>query len=123
MKKKYKFRFFFDYGSGGCLWAGNVETASKFENPADATIYDLKGNILYNPSNFLTLSKETFLLIEELNFFYKEIIKEEFTQESSSSIKKQSIEFNNKVKVLFNKIKKELGNDFEIINEQKEVIL
>ncbi len=38
MKKKYKFRFFFDYASGGCLWSANVETANKFENPADATI-------------------------------------------------------------------------------------
>ena len=122
MKKKYKFRFFFDYDSGGCLWAGNVETANKFENPADATIYDLKGNILYNPSAFLPLSQETFLLIEELNLLYKEIIKAEFTQEVSSSIKKQSIEFNNKVEVLFNSIKNELTDDFEIINEQKKLL-
>lgn len=57
MKKKYKFTFSFDFGAGGCLWLDNDAAWDNFGNPADATLYDLNGNITYDPSKSLPLSK------------------------------------------------------------------
>jgi hypothetical protein len=42
----YRLRFFFDYGSGGCLWSGNEAAFQAFGVGAlDADTYDAEGNI------------------------------------------------------------------------------
>jgi hypothetical protein len=123
MTKKYKCRFFFDYSSGGCLWLDNIQDHDKFSNPIDARIYDLKGNLLYNPEDLLPLSKETFLLIEELDRLYLESFDRDYSQKHYHWKQSQYDDFNYKVDVLFNKIKNELEKDFEIINEQEKIML
>jgi hypothetical protein len=43
----YQLRFFFDYGSGGCLWPGNDAAIQAFGfGPLDADTYDLHGQLL-----------------------------------------------------------------------------
>ncbi|HEV2461879.1 MAG TPA: hypothetical protein VGS80_26275, partial [Ktedonobacterales bacterium] len=43
--RPYRIRFFFDYGSGICLWAGNALTRERFGYPIEAEhLRPLAGN-------------------------------------------------------------------------------
>ncbi len=39
-------RFFFEYGAGGCLWAGDAKTQARLDvGPVDAIIYEVEGRV------------------------------------------------------------------------------
>lgn len=39
-------RFFFDYGTGGCLWSGDAATRDRLDvGPVDAASFDLDGRV------------------------------------------------------------------------------
>lgn len=111
MKKKYKFRFFFDFGAGGCLWPNNETAQKDFDNPADAFIYDLNENVIYDPSDHLSLSKETFSMIEELDNKYYSYLNQDYPIDTEFKNKE---EFLVSAKELYYKIVKELGDEFEV---------
>ena len=112
MSKKYEFKFFFEFGAGGCLWPSNKKAIDEFTSPADAKILNLKGQLIYNPLEKLSLSKETLLTIEELDQKYYSYLNQEDPTETVIFEKEN---FLKSAKSLFKQIKKELGDEFEII--------
>ena len=60
-------RFFFDYGAGGCLWAGDEATLARLDvGPVDASTFDLEGRVSVRPS--LELSEVAQTLRDRLDF-------------------------------------------------------
>lgn len=112
MKKKYEFKFFFDFGAGGCLWPSNQLALETFDRPADAVIKDLQGKVIYNPLEQLPLSKETLSHIQKLDAQYFNYLNQDNPSETIIFDKEL---FLVQAKDLFNQIKKELEKDFEII--------
>lgn len=109
---KYELKFFFDFGAGGCLWPSNKLALDAFDSPADAVIRDLEGNIIYSPLEKLPLSKETLSEIEKLDTQYFNYLNQDNPSETVIFDREN---FLVQSKNLFNKIKKELEKDFEII--------
>lgn len=112
MEKKYKLRFGFEFGSGGCLWSANDNTFKDFQNPIDVVIKDMNGNILYNPIEKIPLSFETLKEIEILDEKYYKYLNQDNPNDTIIVDKELFIK---EAKFLFEKIKKELQDDFEII--------
>lgn len=112
MGNKYKFKYFFDFGSGGCLWGADKETTDTFKSPADAVIKDLEGNIIYNPLDKLTISKETLEKIQKLDERYYSYLNQDSPNESFIFDKESFI---SSAKELFNSLQKELGEDYKLI--------
>lgn len=62
-------RFFFDFGAGGCLWAGDEATRSKLGvGPLDAAVYDLQGHVVVPPR--ISLPSNVHSLISRLDQEY-----------------------------------------------------
>jgi hypothetical protein len=112
MIKKYELKFYFEFGAGGCLWASNKLALETFDSPADAVIKDLEGKVIYNPLEKLPLSKETLSEIEKLDAQYFKYLNQD---DPSETIIFDKETFLVQAKNLFNKIKKDLEKDFEII--------
>lgn len=112
MTNKYEFKYFFDFEAGGCLWPSNKETLNNFDSPADAVIIDLEGKVIYNPLEKLPLSEETFSTIKKLDEQYFNYLNQNSPTETIIFDKEA---FLLQAKELFNKIQKELEQDFKII--------
>lgn len=107
--KKYKLRFFFDYGAGGCLWAGNDVTRDDFgSGPVDETIAKHTGKI----------STETLKEIEELDKLHEDFYNKDYPLDPSLWRQSKCDEFNHRVDKLINDLKQQLSPDFDIEDEQ-----
>lgn len=42
---QYRMRYFFDWGSGVCLWADNEETVNKYDYPIDISLLPVSENL------------------------------------------------------------------------------
>jgi len=101
---KHKLRFFFDYGSGICIWAGNITTERKFGN--------------YPIENYaLPITKD---LINELNNLvieYDSSLDWGYPPNPSPWTKEHKIDFSNRANMAYTKLCNELGSSYEVKNE------
>lgn len=112
MNKIYKFKFRFEYGAGGCLWPFDKFTANKFNSPADAVVTDLNNQVLYDPLKKLPISKNTLERIEHIDKLYYSYLNQDNPMETFITDKNN---FLNLGIDLFNTLKQELGENYEII--------
>jgi hypothetical protein len=107
--QKYRLRFFFDYGAGGCLWADNDLAKQDFGiGPIDKIIADKTGK----------LSPETLKLIEELDDRHADYYNKDYPLDPSLWRQSECDDFNQQVDTLVNSLKGQLSPDFEIIDKQ-----
>ena len=108
-RQKYRIRFFFDYGAGGCLWADNELAKQDFGiGPIDKAIADKTGK----------LSDEILKLIEELDDRHADYYNKDYPPDPSLWRQSECDGFNQQVDTLLNSLKRQLSPDFEIIDKQ-----
>lgn len=108
-RQKYRIRFFFDYGAGGCLWADNELAKQDFGiGPIDKAIADKTGK----------LSDEILKLIEELDDRHADYYNKDYPPDPSLWRQSECDDFNQQVDTLLNSLKRQLSPDFEIIDKQ-----
>lgn len=107
--QKYRLRFFFDYGAGGCLWADNELAKQDFGiGPIDKTIADKTKK----------LSAEILKLIEELDDRHANYYNKDYPPDPSLWRQSECNDFNQQVDTLLDSLKRQLSPDFEIIDKQ-----
>lgn len=109
MEQKYKIKFFFDYGSGTCFWSGNERAEAKF-------------NDYFIEPKELPLSLETIKRVEDLLEWYDQSLNWEYPPDPGPWHQEECDRFNNTVKQLFETVKIELGEEFELCNKQPELM-
>lgn len=113
----FTLEFRFDYGAGGCLWAGDDYTRDQLGvGPLDATVFDLEGKVLQRPR--LSLSRATHAIIEELDDQHSGYLNPKYPPDPSLWTQVLCNSFNERVENLLLLLKRELGPDFEIIDQQ-----
>ncbi|UXN09353.1 hypothetical protein N5852_13255 [Bartonella sp. HY328] len=109
--------FFFDFGAGGCLWNGDKTSYELFDGGTlERAEFDLDGNMRELP--FISLSKATLLLIDELdtiNYYY---LNQKYQPDPSPWRQSLCDEFNSKVDELLLMIIDQIGDKFEIVDTQ-----
>jgi hypothetical protein len=107
---KYTLRFFFEWG-GGCLWAGNAAASSDYGyGPLDTV--DTK----------LPLSAETVRQCQELSAWYDTSLNQAYPPDPSPWRQSECDRFNEAVRRLLATVRAELGDQFEIIDQQPEAV-
>src|SRR5687768_5273729 len=102
-EKKYRLRFFFDYGAGGCLWADNELTREVFGfGPVDKAIADKIGKI----------SVETLKSIEKLDDRHADYYNKDYPVDPSLWQQSECDDFNQKVDTLLSSLRQHLQDDF-----------
>lgn len=102
---KYVFRFFLDWGSGTILWSANKFTKEKFDYPVNHHLLNLKKDLLTKIDN----------IIDEYDGSFNP---QENNYSEKFNISKENKEnLNQKIHSLVIEIQKELGSDYEIIDE------
>jgi len=99
---KYIFRFFFDYGSGVCIWAANEIAEKKFGYPV--------------LSDELPISKALIDELDSLVIEYDDSLDWDNPPDSPWT-EEQFINFDNRANIAYIKLCKELGPNYEIKNE------
>ncbi|MCC7466296.1 MAG: hypothetical protein IT261_08510 [Saprospiraceae bacterium] len=113
----YRLRFFFDHGSGACLWCGNEVAFEKYgAGPLDAEVYDLNGKISQEAK--IKLPESTRQKVLELDKLYSESLNWEDPAGGSKWDKSDWDNFYKLTRALHEEISGILGDDFEIIYEQ-----
>jgi hypothetical protein len=114
----YRLRFFFDYNCGGCLWPGNDASFKKFGTGClDAEILDLNGKVIQNARIKLPDDlKQSILYLDSL---YSESLNWNDPVGTSLWNKDQWDNFYKQTGDLHSKISEQLGDDYEVIFEQK----
>ncbi len=114
----YTLRFFFDYGCGGCLWAGNDTAYEQFDvGTLDAETHDSEGNVTEEAKIQLPDSiKQKVLYLDKL---YCESLNWNDPGGPSLWNQEQWNYFYKMTKELHKEIAAHLGNDFEIIYDRK----
>ena len=110
-------RFFFDYGAGGCLWAGDDATRHSLGlGPVDAACYNLQGQISRYQS--LPLSEATGALITELDFEHSGYLNPIYPPDPSLWAQDLCDLFNAKIEHLLLLLRAELGEKYDILDQQ-----
>ena len=110
-------RFFFDYGAGGCLWAGDAETrASLGVGPLDAGTFGLGGRALSPPK--LRLSETVRRLRDQLDFQHSCYLNPLYPPGPSLWSQALCDQFNADVDRLLALLRQELDHDYNILDEQ-----
>ena len=108
--QKYKLRFFFDYGAGGCLWADNDLARQDFGfGPIDKTIADKTGK----------LSAEILIQIDDLDNRHSGYYNKDYPPDPSLWRQNECDDFNQRVDTLRSRLRQQLNDDFEIVDLQK----
>jgi len=108
--QKYRLRFFFDYGAGGCLWADNDLAKQDFGmGTIDKTIADKTGKI----------SSDTLKYIEELDERHSDYYNKDYPPDPSLWRQSDCEDFNQKIDTLLYSLREQLQSDFEIIDKQE----
>jgi hypothetical protein len=114
---KLLLRFFFDYGAGGCLWAGDDATREQLGyGPVDATHFDLRGQISRAPS--VSLSDAAHTKIEALDFQHSGYLNPKHPIEPCLWTQALCERFNSGVDQLLLFLQEELGSQYEILDQQ-----
>ncbi|NKX44996.1 hypothetical protein [Roseicyclus persicicus] len=110
-------RFFFDHGAGGCLWAGDEDTRARLGvGPVDAGSFDLKGRVL-SPAR-LPLSAAAQRLRDDLGFQHSRYLNPLYPPDPSLWSQALCDRFNADVDRLLALLRRELGGDYDITDEQ-----
>ena len=107
MKPKYKLHYFFDYGPGYCLWSANDAARNRFGYPVD--------------HHLLPLSPDTTTCIDQMATWFQTSLN---WGDPGSPLLWQQDEcdrFNRAALALFTAIEVELGNEFEVRNEHRDL--
>jgi hypothetical protein len=114
----YRLRFFFDYGSGGCLWCANEATYRKYDvGPLDAEIFDMDGKLSHEAR--IKLPETTRRKVLALDKLYGESIRWEDPAGNSPWDKAQWDSFYFQARQLHQEISTILGDDFDIEYNQE----
>ncbi len=109
VRQKYQLRFFFDYGAGGCLWAGDNLTMEAFGlGPIDEEIANKTGK----------LSAELLREIEKLDERHADYLNKDYPPDPSLWRQSDCNDFNEKVDSLLSNLTQQLSTDFEIEDRQ-----
>lgn len=110
-------RFFFDYGAGGCLWAGNAATLDRLDvGPVDAAIFDLDGRVR-KPAR-VELSETAQTLRDQLDFEHSGYLNPRYPLDPSLWSQTLCDRFNANVDRLLALLREEIGRDYDIVDEQ-----
>ncbi|QCL72431.1 MULTISPECIES: hypothetical protein [Agrobacterium] len=114
-------RFFFDYGAGGCLWAGDAATLYRLGvGPVDATLFDLKGRISKPPC--LALSQMVRSLRDQLDSEHSCYLNPLYQPDPSLWSQSLCDRFNTDVERLLLLLRQEIGDNFHIVDEQTRYV-
>jgi len=105
---KYKLRFFFDCGSGICVWAENEIAQKKYGYPV--------------ANDMLPISKALANELDSLVIEYDDSIDWEYPPNPSPWTEEQIIDFSNRVNVAYIELCKELGPNYEVKKEFDDCI-
>lgn len=108
MEQKYRIKFFFDYGSGTCFWSGNAKIKAKFGYPI-------------KPDE-LPLSLESIKKVKKFLEWYDQSLNPEYPSDPGRWRQEECNRFNDGVKQLFETVKRELGENFELCQEQPKLM-
>lgn len=110
-------RFFFEYGSGGCLWAGDAATLDRLDaGPVDAEHRSLNGRI--TPAS-LKLSDCARNLRDRLDFEHAGYLNPLYPLEPSLWSQDLCDRFNADVDKLLGLLRQELDADYDISDIQQ----
>lgn len=110
-------RFFFDYGAGGCLWAGDSETRARLGvGPVDAAFFGPDGQMSSKPR--LPLSEIAQQLRDGLDFEHCGYLNPLYPLDLSLWTQGLCDRFNTNVDKLLVRLRHELGADYTILDEQ-----
>jgi len=110
-------RFFFDWGAGGCLWAGDDLTRETLGyGPVDADCFDTNGEL--SRSSPLHLPPEIKKLIADLDIENDTWLNADYQPDPSLWRQDQCEKFNAKIDKLLKILTKELGSIYDIADEQ-----
>jgi len=100
---KLRLRFFFDAGSGTCLWAGNDAARERFD--------------YFVEPDELPLSAPSRERVRALVSRYDESINWDYPPDPSPWSEEESARFSRDARELLDALRVELGPDFEIVDE------
>ncbi len=110
-------RFFFDYGAGGCLWAGNAASRDRLDvGPVDAASFDLDGRVR-KPAR-VELSETAQTLRDQLDFEHSGYLNPMYPLDPSLWSQTLCDRFNANVDRLLTLLREEIGRDYDILDEQ-----
>jgi hypothetical protein len=108
--EKYKLRFFLEWGDG-CLWAGDDAAQAEFGyGPLDTE------------DGTLPLSPQTWARCQELAAWHDTSLNAVYPPDPGPWRQSECDRFNEAVKHLLPAVRAELGDRFEVINRQPEVV-
>jgi len=102
---RYKFRYFFDPGSGICLWSANDLSKERFGYPVDI--------------NELSLPEHLYLQTAELLARFDTSVDWNDPAGPSPWSETERSLFNDSAQSLFIALRQQLGSEFEIIDESR----
>lgn len=106
MSAKYRFRVFFDWSAENCLWPDNKAAYEKF-------------GAGYTPIEEYPLSQETKWQVVELSTWHDGALNWYSPLDPGPFRQEECDRFNIAAKELFETLERELGEDFELVNEQE----
>lgn len=110
-------RFFFDYGAGGCLWAGNPATRDRLGvGPVDAASFDLDGQVR-KPAR-VELSETAQILRDQLDFEHSSYLNPIYPLDPSLWSQTLCDRFNANFGRLLARLREEIGRDYDMLDEQ-----
>ena len=110
----YQFQFYFDYGSGGCLWPSNKAAKLQFgAGPADAGIFDHQGNCIQAAA--LLLPAEILQEIIRLDNEYRNSFDPDYPAKTSMWDEAEWTTFHAQARALHQAISDILGSQYAII--------
>jgi hypothetical protein len=113
-------RFFFEYGAGGCLWAGDDATRDTLGyGPVDAEFRSLDGHVR---AARLPLSIEARNLQEQLDFEHSGYLNPLSPPDPSLWSQSLCDRFNARVDQLLALLRRELGERYIIVDQQERYV-
>lgn len=110
-------KFFFEYGAGGCLWAGDAATLDRLDvGPVDAESRSLDGQA--RPAR-LVLSDLARNLRDQLDFEHSGYLNPLYPPDPSLWSQNLCDRFNADVDKLLSLLRQELDEDYDILDKQQ----
>ena len=113
-------RFFFEYGAGGCLWAGDDLAYDKLGvGPVDAEHHRPDGQIV---SARLPLSVMTRKLRDQLDFMHSSYLNPLYPPDPSLWSQSLCGHFNARVEELLVLLRQETARNYDILDQQERYV-
>ena len=105
--EKYQLRFWFEH-AGPCIWAVNARAKEKY------------GYGMWN--NDIPISAELIDALDAMQDEYGTYLNWDYPPDPSPWPEEQKIDFYNRATKLYERLKEELGNEYEISNEVRRCV-